>query len=83
MPIADHVPASTSADLATSVVHELLDRVRQCNSYDLANYLPFVVDGITVGHVRKSLADGLARFRNIFVVRPDSIAMTSDLRRPC
>jgi hypothetical protein len=59
-----------------------LDRVRECNSYDLANYLPFVVDGITVGHVRKSLADGLRRFRNIFVVRPDSIAMASDLRSP-
>jgi hypothetical protein len=59
-----------------------LDRVRECNSYDLANYLPFVVDGITVGHVRKSLIDGLGRFRNIFVVRPDSIAMASDLRSP-
>jgi hypothetical protein len=59
-----------------------LDRVRECNSYDLANYLPFVVDGITVGHVRKSLVDGLGRFRNIFVVRSDSIAMASDLRNP-
>jgi hypothetical protein len=59
-----------------------LDRVRECNSYDLANFLPFVVDSITVGHVRKSLVDRLGRFRNIFVVRSDCVAMASDLRNP-
>jgi isopentenyldiphosphate isomerase len=59
-----------------------LDRVRECISYDLANFSPFVVDGVTVGHVRKSLVDRLGRFPDIFVIRSDCVAMRSDLQTP-
>lgn len=59
-----------------------LDRVLECNTYDLANFLPFVVDDVRVGHVRKSVAEKLTTFPNIFVVRSDSVAMVSGLKTP-
>jgi 8-oxo-dGTP pyrophosphatase MutT (NUDIX family) len=59
-----------------------LDRVRECNTYDLRNFLPFVVDGVGVGHVRKGVAEKLGRFPDVFAVRSESVEMLSDLKTP-
>jgi hypothetical protein len=68
--------------LQERTIMSFLDRVRECNTYDLAKFLPFVVDDVRVGHVRKSVAEKLVTFRDIFIVRPDHVAMMSDLRTP-
>jgi hypothetical protein len=59
-----------------------LDRVRECNTHDFANFLPFFVEGVRGGWVRKSVAQRLADFGDTFEVASDSIAMQSSLTTP-
>ncbi len=57
-----------------------LDRIAECNRYDLAGFRPFTVDGARVGWVRHGLADRLATFRDVFVVSTDAVALHDALR---
>jgi hypothetical protein len=59
-----------------------LDRIRECNAHDLANFLPFFVDDVRVGWVRKALADRLAGFGDTFEVQSDSVSMARTLATP-
>jgi 8-oxo-dGTP pyrophosphatase MutT (NUDIX family) len=43
-----------------------LDAVKACNRHDLSGYLPFVVDGVTVGRVRPGFAQVLAQWDKVF-----------------
>jgi hypothetical protein len=59
-----------------------LDRVRECNAHDLASFLPFFVDRVRVGWVRKPLAERLAQFVDTFDVQSDSVALSAALGTP-
>ena len=45
-----------------------LDHVARCNARDMSKFLPLVVDGRTVGHVRRDNAARLRRFPEAFAV---------------
>jgi isopentenyldiphosphate isomerase len=53
-----------------------LDRIRECNTYELANFRPFVVAGQRVGWVRHALAERLARFDDTFDVVREAVALS-------
>ena len=59
-----------------------LDRVHECNTHDLSNFLPFFVEGVRVGWVRKEFAQRLADFSDTFEVASDSVAMAAQLATP-
>jgi hypothetical protein len=59
-----------------------LERVRECNAHDLANFLPFFVEGVRVGWVRRSMAQRLAGFADVFDVQSDSVTMAQTLATP-
>ena len=59
-----------------------LDRVRECNVHDLAQFLPFFVEGVRVGWVGKEFARRLAGFDDVFDVASDSVAMVASLATP-
>jgi len=59
-----------------------LDRVRECNAHDLAQFLPFFVEGVRAGWVGNELARRLARFDDVFEVASDSVALAASLATP-
>ncbi len=56
-----------------------LDRIATCRRWDPAAYRPLVVDGEILGRVGRGVAQRLAEFPKIFVVRDDSIAFAPGL----
>ena len=56
-----------------------VDRLRACSAFDPAAYLPFAVDGQSVGLVRPEFAAGLAEFSDVFLVAPDGVRLAPDL----
>ena len=50
-----------------------LDRIRECNSFDLADYRPFVVDGVRTGWVGHDFAERLAALGEMFVVNDATV----------
>lgn len=52
-----------------------LRHILTCNSYEPADYLPFLVDGSPVGRVRRDLADKLAGLDQ-FEVGPGAVVLT-------
>ncbi|TVQ86569.1 MAG: DUF4743 domain-containing protein [Chromatiaceae bacterium] len=50
-----------------------LDHIRACNSWNPADFMPFVVDGERLGTVRISLASALVRLRAEFCIRGDAL----------
>jgi hypothetical protein len=59
-----------------------LDRVRECNTHDLARFVPFFVEGVRVGWVGRDFSRRLAGFDDTFEVASDSVAMASPLATP-
>ena len=57
-----------------------LDRIRECNTYEIARFRPFVVAGRRIGWIRHDLAARLESFGEVFAVAADSV-MLSRLRR--
>jgi isopentenyldiphosphate isomerase len=53
-----------------------LDRIRECNTHDLANFRLFLVAGQRVGWVRHAFADTLAGFRDTFDVARDAVRLS-------
>ena len=56
-----------------------LDRIRECNSHDLANFRPFVVAGQRMGWVRHAFAERLARFSDTFDVVREAVRLSDRL----
>jgi isopentenyldiphosphate isomerase len=53
-----------------------LDRIRECNAHDLANFRPFIVAGQRVGWVRHAFADMLAEFDDVFDVVREAVRLS-------
>ncbi len=56
-----------------------LDRIAACAVFDAAAYLPFVVDGQSVGLIRPEFAACLAGFEKVFRVSPGLVRLAPDL----
>ena len=56
-----------------------LDRIATCRRWDPAAYRPLVVDGEILGRVGRGVAQRLAEFPKVFVVRDDSIVFAPGL----
>jgi 8-oxo-dGTP pyrophosphatase MutT (NUDIX family) len=59
-----------------------LDRIRACQRFEPAEFLPFVVEGEGIGFVRPGFAECLARCRDVFVVTDDRVMLASGLDTP-
>ena len=56
-----------------------LDRIRECNKHDLANFRPFVVAGQRMGSVRHAFAERLSRFPDTFDVVREAVRLSDRL----
>jgi 8-oxo-dGTP pyrophosphatase MutT (NUDIX family) len=56
-----------------------LDRIADCNTFDLQRYLPFEVAGARVGLVRKDFAALLAPYPQVFSVQRERLALVEGL----
>lgn len=56
-----------------------LDRIRAANSHDLGNFLPFRVNGIRVGCVKRDFAATLARWPEVFRVAERGLSLAAGL----
>ena len=56
-----------------------LDRIAECNEYDAANFLPFVVAGQSVGLVKLGFARRLKDFPRAFARSDDGVSMAPGL----
>ena len=56
-----------------------VDRLRACSAFDPGDYLPFSVDGQSVGLVRPEFAARLAEFSDVFLVTAHEVRLASDL----
>ena len=59
-----------------------LDHVRFCNTYTLADFVPFRVGTARVGWIRRPLSLELRRFGALFHVFEDLVHLDPDLRTP-
>ena len=50
-----------------------LDRIRDCNRWTPAEFIPFNLDGACVGHVRRSFAEHLERWPEVFGVANEAV----------
>ncbi len=57
----------------------LLERIIECNSYDLAGFRPFSVADTRVGWVRHEFADLLAAFGDVFEMSAGGVAVAAHL----
>tara|TARA_R110000868_G_scaffold10900_5_gene52732 strand:- start:4101 stop:4955 length:855 start_codon:yes stop_codon:yes gene_type:complete len=57
----------------------LFDHIARCNAHDLSGFLPFVVDGRTVGHIRKRHLVHLERFPDVFSLSDTGVALADRL----
>jgi 8-oxo-dGTP pyrophosphatase MutT (NUDIX family) len=53
----------------------LLDRIRECNSYDLSKFRPFRVGEAQVGWIRHAFAGRLADFPKVFAIGKEDVAL--------
>ena len=51
----------------------LLDRIAACNAHDLDGFLPFEIEGATVGWIKRAFAARLAGLGNVFEVSGNQI----------
>jgi len=56
-----------------------LDHIARCNAHDLSNFIPFGVDGRTVGHIRMDNLVYLDRFPDVFTRRAGGIGLADGL----
>lgn len=59
-----------------------IDRIRACQKWERAAYLPFVVDGEAVGLVHDDFAVALGHFGDVFEVDDDAVRLASSLSTP-
>jgi isopentenyldiphosphate isomerase len=56
-----------------------LDRIAECNTFDLSRYVPFEIDGERVGLVRKDFAGLLAPYTQVFRVEAARVSLAEQL----
>ena len=56
-----------------------LDHIRRCNAFDPARFLPFLVGGEQVGHVRRDFSRHLTAFPAVFAVTDQRVALQDTL----
>jgi isopentenyldiphosphate isomerase len=56
-----------------------LDRIKECNAFDPAHFVPFTVDGVRVGLVKHPFARRLKDFPRAFTVSDGGVAMAPGL----
>lgn len=56
-----------------------LDRIRALNNYRPGEFLPWYISGLRVGRVRRGLAQGLARWSDLFEVEADAVHLAPRL----
>ena len=64
-----------------------LDRIHECNGWDPAAFLPFLVEGAPRGWVRHGFAEQLARWAEVFLLEQGALRLHPGLtgferRRP-
>lgn len=59
-----------------------LDRIRACNTADLAPYRPFVVDGHEVGLVKLELLERLRAFPETFAFEDGALRLANEIEDP-
>lgn len=52
-----------------------LDYIRRCNRYDPAEYVPFILDGVVLGRVRRESVGLLTPWKALFRVTPESLEL--------
>ena len=57
----------------------LVDRIADANRHDLSDFIPWVVAGVRVGCVRKSFAQTLKRWPEVFAVSEHAVRLSSPL----
>ena len=53
------------------------DHIRACNNHDPGKYIPFVIDGQTVGWVRPDFARQLARWHEVMELQPGLLRLAT------
>lgn len=56
-----------------------LDRIAECNEYDLRGFRPFEIEGTRFGWIRHELADVLGAYRDVFSVDDQRVALAAAL----
>lgn len=56
-----------------------LDRIRECNAFEIADYRPFMVDGARLGWVGHEFAERLAVLGDVFMVNNAEVALDPHL----
>jgi len=56
-----------------------LDRIHECNGWDPAGFLPFLVDGARRGWIRHGFAERLAQWPDILLVDDRAVSLHPDL----
>ncbi|HLI13814.1 MAG TPA: DUF4743 domain-containing protein [Alphaproteobacteria bacterium] len=59
-----------------------LDRIRECNTRDMAHFRPFIVGGHRVGWVKRPFLDELAAFPKLFELREEAVVLSPRLETP-
>ena len=54
--------------------------ISACNSHNPADYLPFILDGIRYGSVRRDIASGLRRYDDLLSVTGDHVSLAEAFR---
>jgi len=58
------------------------DRITELNTFDLSRYVPFTVEGVRVGSIRRDRISLLAEFPNVLGVEPERVALNDALTSP-
>ncbi len=56
-----------------------LDRVAACNTYDLSRFRPFLVGGVRIGWLRRTLIERLANMGDVFEIADDHVCLRAAL----
>ena len=56
-----------------------LDHVLACNNLEISRYLPFVIDDIPLGLIRRDKIDILKKFNQTFVISADYVTLLNEL----
>jgi len=55
------------------------DHIRACNNFNPSGFLPFIVDGVIVGQIKRDFSRLLQKWPNLFVVSSERVALAVEL----
>lgn len=56
------------------------DHIRACNNFNPSLFLPFIVDGVIVGQIKRDFSRLLREWPHLFVVSTESVGLAAELR---